>query len=56
MNMTNDNEMNEFDREWQPGPVVEVDWWGGKFDADLDCSDPECDCDGEAEVADLELV
>lgn len=42
--MTNDNEMNEFDREWQPGPTVEIDWYGGKF-SDLDCSDPECDCD-----------
>ena len=32
--MTNEYEMNEFDFEWQPGPVVEIDWWGGKFEDD----------------------
>jgi hypothetical protein len=56
MNMTNEYEMiaEEVDREWQPGPTVEIDWWGGKH-SDLDCSDEECDCDTEEEVAELGL-
>lgn len=54
--MTNEYEMiaEEVDREWQPGPTVEIDWWGGKH-SDLDCSDEECDCDTEEEVAELGL-
>lgn len=48
MNMT--NEMNdEVDSAWQPGPTVEIDWYGGRH------SDLESDCDCEEDMADLEL-
>jgi hypothetical protein len=53
MNMTDEYEMNEFDREWQPGPVVEIDWYGGRFDSEseADCSCEEC----EEDISGLEL-
>jgi len=51
--MTNENEMTEeeIDREWQPGPAVEIDWWGGNF-SDLDTS---VDCECEEDINELEL-
>ena len=49
--MTDENEMTEeIDSAWQPGPVVEIDWWGGKFDTEADC-----DCEIEEDVSELNL-
>jgi hypothetical protein len=49
--MTMKNEMNEeFDREWQPGPVVEINWWGREH-SDID----EAEFDFEDDDADIDL-
>jgi len=44
--------VEEVDREWQPGPAVEIDWWGGRH-SDLDCG--EKNCDQKEETAELGL-
>jgi hypothetical protein len=51
MNMTDENEMTEeIDSAWQPGPTVEIDWWGGRH------SDLEADCYCEEEdTSELDL-
>ena len=49
--MTDENEMTEeVDSAWQPGPAVDIDWYGGKFDDDV-----EVDCEGEEDIAELGL-
>ena len=49
--MTNENEMTEeIDSAWQPGPAVEIDWWGGRFD-----NESEADCECEEDITELDL-